>query len=163
MRAIAVYGSSKTGKTTTVVEIVKELRLRGYSISTIKDVHVNDFAFDVVGKDTWRHWKAGAEVVGLRAPNESTLMIKRSVMLDELITHIHSDYLILEGFRGAALPKVLCAIDEKSVEDELQDSVFCISGVVSAHLTVYNEIPVINALLNVADLVDLVEHKSLKL
>src|SRR5664279_939433 len=88
MRVIAVYGSSKTGKTTTVVEIVKELRLRGYSVATIKDVHMNDFAFDAVGKDTWRHWKAGAEVVGLRAPNESTLMIKRPVMLDELITHI---------------------------------------------------------------------------
>src|SRR5674536_403317 len=74
MRVIAVYGSSKTGKTTTVVEIVKELRLRGYSVATIKDVHMNDFAFDAVGKDTWRHWKAGAEVVGLRAPNESCLL-----------------------------------------------------------------------------------------
>jgi len=71
--------------------------------------------------------------------------------------------LVLEGFRGAALPKVLCAIDEKRVEDEFQDTVFCISGVVSAHLTVYKEIPVINALLNVADLVDLVELKSLRL
>ncbi|MGZ5520959.1 MAG: molybdopterin-guanine dinucleotide biosynthesis protein MobB, partial [Halobacteriota archaeon] len=49
MRVIAVYGSSKTGKTTTVVEIVKELRVRGYSVATIKDVHVNDFAFDAVG------------------------------------------------------------------------------------------------------------------
>jgi molybdopterin-guanine dinucleotide biosynthesis protein B len=69
----------------------------------------------------------------------------------------------LEGFRGAALPKVLCARDEKRVEAELQDTVFCISGVVSAQLTVYKGIPVINALLNVAELVDLVERKSLKL
>jgi molybdopterin-guanine dinucleotide biosynthesis adapter protein len=163
MRVIAVYGSSKTGKTTTVVEVVKELRVRGYSVATIKDVHANDLAFDVVGKDSWRHWKAGAEVVGLRAPNESILMIKRSVMLDELINHIQCDYLVLEGFRGAALPKVLCARDEKHVEDELQDTVFCISGVVSAQLTVYKGIPVINALLNVAELVDLIELKSLKL
>jgi molybdopterin-guanine dinucleotide biosynthesis adapter protein len=163
MRVIAVYGSSKTGKTTTVVEIVKELRVRGYSVATIKDVHVNDFTFDVVGKDTWRHWKAGAEVVALRAPNESIVMIKRPVMLDELISHIHSDYLVLEGFRGATLPKVLCATDEKNVEAELQDTVFCISGVLSAQLTNYKGIPVINALLNVAELVDLVEHNSLKL
>ena len=84
-------------------------------------------------------------------------------MLDELISHIQCDYLILEGFRGAALPKVLCAKDEKGVEDELQDTAFCISGVVSAQLTVYKGIPVINALLNVAELVDLVERKSLKL
>ena len=163
MRVIAVYGSSKTGKTTTVVEIVKELRVRGYSVATIKDVHINDFTFDVVGKDTWRHWKAGAEIVALRAPNESILMIKRPVMLDELISHIHTDYLVLEGFRGATLPKVLCATDEKNVEAELQDTVFCISGVLSAQLTNYNGIPVINALLNVAELVDLVERNSLKL
>jgi len=163
MRVIAVYGSSKTGKTTTVVEIVKELRVRGYSVATIKDVHVNDFTFDVVGKDTWRHWKAGAEVVALRAPNESIVMIKRPVTLDELISHIHSDYLVLEGFRGATLPKVLCATDEKNVEAELQDTVFCISGVLSAQLTNYKGIHVINALLNVAELVDLVERNSLKL
>jgi len=83
--------------------------------------------------------------------------------LDELISHIHSDYLVLEGFRGTALPKVLCATDEKGVEGELQDTVFCISGVVSAQLSAYKGIPVINALLNVAELVDLVERRSLKL
>ncbi|MGA3359998.1 MAG: molybdopterin-guanine dinucleotide biosynthesis protein B [Halobacteriota archaeon] len=163
MKIVAVCGSSKSGKTTTVVEIVKELRLRGYSVATIKNIHADDFVFDTAGKDTWRHWKAGAEVVGLRAPTESILMIKRSMTLDELISHIHSDYLVLEGFRGTALPKVLCATDEKGVEGELQDTVFCISGVVSAQLSAYKGIPVINALLNVAELVDLVERRSLKL
>ena len=163
MKIVAVYGSSKSGKTTTVVEIVKELRLRGYSVATIKNIHADDFVFDTVGKDTWRHWKAGAEVVGLRAPTESILMIKRSMTLDELISHVHSDYLVLEGFRGIALPKILCATDEKNVEGELQDTVFCISGMVSAQLSVYKEIPVINALLNVTELVDLVEWRSLKL
>jgi len=112
MKIFAVYGSSKSGKTTTVVEILKELRLRGHSVSTIKDIHAKNFQFDVAGKDTWRHWKAGAEIVGLRAPAESILMIKRRVMLDELITHFSSDYLVLEGFRGATLPKILCATDE---------------------------------------------------
>ena len=76
MKIFAVYGSSKSGKTTTVVEILKELRVRGYSVSTIKNVHVEHFVFDVVGNDTWRHWKAGAEVVGLRAPDESILIDK---------------------------------------------------------------------------------------
>ena len=163
IKICAVYGSSKSGKTTTVVEILKELRSRGYSVSTIKDVHVEHFVFDVVGKDTWRHWKAVAEVVGLRAPDESVLMIKRPVMLDELIRHITSDYVVLEGFRGASLPKILCATDEERVKDGLQSTVFCISGLVSEHLSNYKGVPVINALLNAPDLVDLVEHKSLEL
>ena len=42
-------------------------------------------------------------------------------------------------------------------------TVFCISGLVSAHLSSYKGVPVINALLNAPDLVDLVERKSLKL
>lgn len=163
MKIIAVYGSSKSGKTTTVVEIVKELRLRGNSVATIKDVHVSNFVFDVTGKDTWRHWKAGAEVVGLRAPNESVLMIKRSMKLDELVSHIRSDYLILEGFRSAHLPKILCATDEADVAREIQDDVFCVSGLVSAHLSTFKRVPVVNALLFAADLVDLVERKAAEL
>ena len=58
-------------------------------------------------------------------------------MLDELIRHFSSDYLVLEGFRGARLPKIMCATDEERVEDELQSNVFCISGLVSAHLSTY--------------------------
>ncbi len=163
MRIFAVYGSSKSGKTTTVVEIIKELRLRGYSVSTIKDVHVENFVGDTVGKDTWRHWKAGAEMVGLRSPSESIVMIKRSVTLDELIGHFHSDYLILEGFKAITMPKILCAADEQHIEKELQNLVFCISGAVSAHIVSYNDLPVINALTNAPALVDLIERKSLAL
>jgi molybdopterin-guanine dinucleotide biosynthesis protein len=90
-------------------------------------------------------------------------MIKRPVMLDELIRHITSDYVVLEGFRGASLPKILCATDEERVKDGLQSTVFCISGLVSEHLSNYKGVPVINALLNAPDLVDLVERKSLEL
>lgn len=163
MKIIALYGSSKSGKTTTVVEIIKELRLRGNSVATIKEIHVRNFVFDVTGKDTWRHWKAGAEVVGLRAPNESVLMIKRPTKLNELVPHIRSDYLLLEGFRSAALPKILCAIDEADAAREIQDDVFCVSGLVSAHLSTFKGVPVVNALLFAADLVDLVERKAAEL
>lgn|GEM_PF-225233 len=161
VKIFAVYGSTKSGKTTTVVEIVKELRLRGYTVSTIKDVHAQDVVGDTVGKDTWRHWKAGAEVVGLRGPNETLIMIKRPVTLNELIGHFGSDYLVLEGFKSVALPKILCAVDEEHIEKELQSLVFCISGVASAHLFAYKNLPVINALVNAPSLVDLVESESL--
>ena len=163
MRIFAVYGSSKSGKTTTVIEIIKELRLRGYSVSTIKDVHTKDFVGDTAGKDTWRHWKAGAEMVGLRAPSESIIMIKRSVTLDELIVHFQSDFLVLEGFKTITMPKILCAVDEQHIEEELQDLVFCISGIVSTHILDYKGLPVINALINAPALVDLVESRSLHL
>ncbi len=163
MRIFAVYGSSKSGKTTTVVEIIKELRLRGYSVGTIKDVHIENFVGDTVGKDTWRHWKAGAEMVSLRSPNESIIMIKRPVSLDELIGHFQSDYLVLEGFKAITLPKILCSADEQHIEEELQNLVFCISGIVSTHILDYKGLPVVNALTNAPALVDLIERKSLAL
>ncbi len=49
------------------------------------------------------------------------------------------------------------------MKDGLQSTVFCISGLVSEHLSNYKGVPVINALLNAPDLVDLVERKSLEL
>ncbi len=163
MRVFAVYGFSKSGKTTTVVEIIKDLRTRGYSISTIKDIHVDDFTLDVEGKDTWRHWKAGAEIIGIKTVKESTIMIKKSIGIFELMNHFNTDYLILEGFRNVALPKILCAKNEKEMREDIQAGLFCISGVVSAQLSKYLNLPVINALTDVSQIVDLIEVNSLKL
>jgi molybdopterin-guanine dinucleotide biosynthesis protein B len=163
MRVFAVYGFSKSGKTTTVVEIIKDLRARGYSVSTIKDIHVDDFTLDVVGKDTWRHWKAGAEIIGISTVKESIIMIKKSIGVFELMNHFNTDYIILEGFRNVALPKILCAKNEKEMQEDIQTGLFCISGVVSTQLSKYLNLPVINALSDVSRLVDLIEVNSLKL
>jgi len=163
MRVFAIYGFSKSGKTTTAVEIIKDLKQRGYSVSTIKDIHVDDFTLDVVGKDTWRHWKAGAEIVGIRTTNESTIMIKKPVGVFELMEHFDTDYLILEGFRNIEIPKILCAKNEKEIQEDMQKSVFCIAGVVSTQLSKYLNLPVVNAITDVSRIVDIVEVCSLEL
>jgi molybdopterin-guanine dinucleotide biosynthesis protein B len=163
MRVVAVYGFSKSGKTTTVVEIIKDLRIRGYSVSTIKDIHVNDFTLDVAGKDTWRHGKAGAEIIGIKTVNESTIMIKKPITIFELMSHFNTDYLILEGFRNVTLPKILCAKNEREMQEDIQAGLFCISGVVSTQLSQYLNLPVINALTDVSRIVDLIEVKSVKI
>jgi len=163
MRVFAIYGFSKSGKTTTVVEIIRDLKHRGYSVSTIKDIHVDDFTLDIAGKDTWRHWKAGAEIVGIKTPKESTIMIKKPVSVFELMEHFDTDYLILEGFRNIAIPKILCAKNEKEIQEDMQKSVFCIAGVVSTQLSKYLNLPVINAVTDVSRIVDIVEVCSLEL
>jgi molybdopterin-guanine dinucleotide biosynthesis protein B len=163
MRVFAIYGFSKSGKTTTAVEIIKGLKQRGYSVSTIKDIHVDDFTLDIVGKDTWRHWKAGAEIVGIRTTNESTIMIKKPVSVFALMEHFDTDYLILEGFRNIDIPKILCAKNENDIQEDMQKSVFCIAGVVSTQLSKYLNLPVVNAVTDVSRIVDLVEVCSLEL
>jgi len=94
---------------------------------------VEHFVFDVVGKDTWpleswsrSCWPAGAD--------ESVLMIKRPVMLDELIRHITSDYVVLEDLGRESAEDTMCN-RRRAREDGLQSTVFCISGLVSEHLS----------------------------
>ena len=39
MKIIMIKGFSKTGKTSTVTSLVSELRRRGYTVGTVKDIH----------------------------------------------------------------------------------------------------------------------------
>ena len=77
MRVIMVKGFSKTGKTTTVVQIIKELRRRGYSVGTVKDIHYKRFAMDHPGTDTYKHAEAGAERVTALGEKETDLLLSR--------------------------------------------------------------------------------------
>lgn len=51
MRIIMIKGFSKTGKTTTVELLIRELRRRGYTVGTIKDIHYEDYRADVPGTE----------------------------------------------------------------------------------------------------------------
>ena len=50
---IAVVGSKRSGKTTTVETMVEELSSRGYRIATVKHISEQNFTMDTKGKDTW--------------------------------------------------------------------------------------------------------------
>ena len=60
MRAITVKGYKKTGKTTTCIRIIEELRRRGYTVGSVKNTHFPGFAIDPPDTDSFRHAKAGA-------------------------------------------------------------------------------------------------------
>ncbi|MCJ7559854.1 molybdopterin-guanine dinucleotide biosynthesis protein B, partial [Candidatus Bathyarchaeota archaeon] len=63
MQAIAVVGSKKSGKTTTIENLVRELTKKGYKVAAIKHVSEPDFTIDTAGKDTWKFAKAGAKTI----------------------------------------------------------------------------------------------------
>lgn len=64
---IHIVGRKNSGKTTLVVDLVKELSSRGLRIGTIKHTH-HHHEFDAPGKDSYLHRQAGAVVVGLIGP-----------------------------------------------------------------------------------------------
>ncbi len=61
MKILTVVGTKNTGKTTLVTMLVQELVKRGHKVGTIKHTHHD---FDLEGKDTWKHRKAGARTGG---------------------------------------------------------------------------------------------------
>lgn len=127
---IAVVGSRKSGKTTTVETIVKELTKRGYRTATVKHIHEPNFTIDAKSKDTWRHAQAGAQiVVGVAAKELAT--IKKGDTTKYTLSDItqscedNTDIIILEGFRGIVaqdltVPKIVTVKNKDEIMEATQ-------------------------------------------
>lgn len=106
MKILGVAGTKNTGKTTLVALIVSALVKRGYQVGTIKHTHHD---LDLEGKDTWKHRKAGAELV-VGSGESTTFIINEKMDLEDILKDIKFmrdlDYLIIEGFKFSNYPKI---------------------------------------------------------
>ena len=122
--SIAVIGGKSSGKTSAVEVIVQALKKRKLTSMTIKHVSQSDFSVDKKGTDTWRHWKAGAEIVSTVSNLEKAIMIKTGGELnfnDFNLWAKNVDAIVFEGFsysllREEKVGKVICLRD-KSEKD----------------------------------------------
>lgn len=101
---VSIVGKSDAGKTTLIEKLVPELKRRGYRVATIKrDAH--QFEIDHPGKDSFRHFHAGADwaVIASPAKMASVRRLKRELTLDELAaTILDVDVILTEGFKREA-------------------------------------------------------------
>ncbi|MCO6044368.1 molybdopterin-guanine dinucleotide biosynthesis protein B [Aeoliella sp. ICT_H6.2] len=74
MKRLHIIGRKNNGKTTLVVDLLRELATRGLRVGSIKHTH-HDHQLDVPGKDSHRHQQAGAAVVGVLSRSMSALFI----------------------------------------------------------------------------------------
>ncbi|MCF6150574.1 MAG: molybdopterin-guanine dinucleotide biosynthesis protein B [Candidatus Kuenenia sp.] len=106
---ISFVGKSNSGKTTLIVKIIKELKLRGYKVATIKHTHHN-VDMDTKGKDSWKHSQAGADAVIILSENKMGLFrtTSKRVPLKEMVeTYLRDfDIIILEGYKTEPIPKI---------------------------------------------------------
>lgn len=165
MRLIRVTGFHNSGKTTVIESILQELQQRGYSVSTIKNIHIDGWSIDQDGKDTKRHVNAGAEVVGITASDETVLIFPgRKKSLTELIPFFNTDFLVLEGYQQRMdIPNIACVRTMDDIESLVTSLTICISGIIS-DLTkekYIEEIPIFNASRNGKEITDLVEMNGM--
>jgi len=88
-----------------VEHLVKALKNHG-SVGTIKHLHEHDI--NVQDTDTWKHAKAGADVVVAVTPNELVKFSRSNNLaaaLDEL-ANSGMDFAVVEGFKDSRLSKI---------------------------------------------------------
>lgn len=164
---IAVVGSKRSGKTTAVEALVKELTKRGYKVATAKHISEEDFTMDTKGKDTWRHAEAGAKTIIAVAPKEVAIIRKKETAnytLKDIIKNCEkeTDILILEGFRNLVknrplIPKIVTVktLDEAKEAEKCFKPILAFTGPAS---NVETSIPYVDMLKQPEKLADLIEH-----
>lgn len=160
MRIIMIKGFSKTGKTTTVTALISELRSRGYSVATVKDIHFADYHADTPGTDTFKHMEAGACRVTARGPQDTSLMVDRQMTIDEILKYYKEDFVILEGDSGLKCPTIITGKTPDDIDKRMCPEAIAISGVIAESMTEYKGLPVINGRTEVKKLADMVEKKA---
>ncbi len=167
-----VVGGKKSGKTTVVEALVKELAKRQYRIGTVKHVSEQGFTIDREGKDSWRFAQAGSKTNITVASEELATVEKlqtNRLSIDDILDRFRdTDMVFIEGLRKIVamdkrVPKIVVV---KSAEDLLRaskelDPILAFTGLYSAERPV-NDIPYVNALSDPARLADLVEESVRK-
>jgi molybdopterin-guanine dinucleotide biosynthesis protein B len=172
MRVVAVVGSKKSGKTTTIENLTRELTKRGYNVAAIKHVSEPDFTIDTVEKDTWKFAQSGAKTIISVAANEIATIEKipmESVSLETFLKKCRGNHVVfIEGLKKLVaikknVPKIVIVKSMKETINALESfkPILAFSGSYSTKI-LNIKIPYANALKSSQKLADIIENKLLK-
>jgi molybdopterin-guanine dinucleotide biosynthesis protein B len=171
MQVVAVVGTKKSGKTTTIENLTKELTKRGYKVAAIKHIPEPDFTIDTPRKDTWRYAQAGAKTIISAATNETTTIEKTTInpSLETLLKKCtDNDVVFIEGLKkivaqNKKIPKIVVVKTKTEAENALKTykPIIAFSGPYNT-TTHYPKTPYANALTNPQKLTDTIEKATLK-
>ncbi len=158
MKVFSVVGYSASGKTTTIEHIVKELKARGYSVGTVKEIASKGFTMDLDGSNTSRHRAAGAELVAARSENETDFIYSKRLNIDQILVYFNTDFVVMEGIEDANVPRIITAKDEADIAAKQDGTEILLSGVIADSRSTVAGIKAVSAMKDVKVLVDLIEE-----
>ena len=159
MKVFSVAGYHHTGKTTVTVELIKNLKERGFTVTSIKDIHNENFTMEKEGSNSWKHAQASGDTVIARGISETYQIWNRQLSLNEMLSNLKSDFVVVEGMKNVALPRIICAKDEEQLEELIDGTVFAISGIYANDHDKYKDFKTFNSKNQMNELTDLVIEK----
>jgi molybdopterin-guanine dinucleotide biosynthesis protein MobB len=106
---VSVAGRSNSGKTTLLEKLIGELKRRGHKVAAVKH-SIHDVDLDQPGKDSWRLARAGSDAVVVSSPKKISLNKKldQEASVEQILSLLGNEYdvILLEGFKGARIPRI---------------------------------------------------------
>jgi molybdopterin-guanine dinucleotide biosynthesis protein B len=165
-KVVAVVGGKHSGKTTVIVNLIRQLKSRGYRVGTVKEM-VRIPTLDTPETETDQYTQAGAETVVAVPRNETVIFLKKRMNLTEILFYLERlDYVLLEGFESEkSLPKIIAAKTAKEAASFSDGNAIAVSGLIveSKQETAKAselKIPLLSSTREAEKLADVVEQSS---
>lgn len=159
MKVLSVTGTTGSGKTTTVENIIRELKKRGHSVGSVKEIHYEQFTMDKEGSNTVRHKKAGAELVTARGFYETDVLFPSKLPIDKILSLYNQDYVILEGVDDINAPVIIAAHNTDEIDERIDYRTLAVTGVITNEIHDYKDLSLLSGITEIKKLVDLIEEK----
>jgi len=119
---ISISGKKNTGKTTLIENLIPLMIEKGWTVCTIKHHHYGDYEPDTPGKDSHRHYKAGAQGVALVSPNKLSYFEKQDGKEPDLRNilkyfPLETNLVLIEGYHNSIYPHI--EVSRKEISTEL--------------------------------------------
>ena len=158
MKAVGIIGYKKSGKTTLLVNLARELVARGFTISSVKHSSCD---LDLPETDTTLHRQFAYQAAAI-ASGEAAIFFRESVNLEEMLNYLKADLVLIEGFkREKTFPKIVCLRPGDDPETLLDGLEICVVGAPPDGLDV--NVPILDAKNDIGKIADLALEKAFKL
>lgn len=117
MKVFGIAGFKKSGKTTLILRLSRELSQMGYETGIIK--HASG-EIDFPDTDTSKY-KSQVPFVCAITSKETEIILRGERTIEDMLAYVDCDIVLLEGFKKEqTFPKIIC-LRNKSEESELSD------------------------------------------